>query len=426
MTNIRASAAGGQLHIHAIAVCAALVCIGGSAAAGAVTRFEPFATVTYTHNSNVFSRPNDQPPFAADGNTALGDSIRSYLVGATADLDWGLNRLVLSAEGAHLDYNRFTTLDHTESKFGGAFDWYVTSFIDGNLTYSQKRAMAPLADTLAEALELQSEKTGSGTVRVHLTPRWRLDLQPSWHELETPLQDYPDFGFRETGGAVSINYLGINKLVAGLRETYLDGSYHGIVAATQYHQLTSELTASYAVTGFSSFDGHLGYTRRTSSLIDPAVPLGPGAGLGQFVGTTSSLTGSLGVHRQLSVKTGVSLKVFRSVDSYVAGANSQLSTGGEANIKWEPDVRFSMSLRYRMVKQSIEGALAIASFQARTDRYKAAELDLEYHMFDWLTLRPYAQREIRASNIHVASYNSTLAGIDLVARFNQPKPVPNY
>jgi hypothetical protein len=422
VTNTRSSARGG--HVYVITACAALACIFEWPVARAAIHFEPFASVTLTHNSNVFSRPKDEPPFAVDGNTALGDTIRTYLVGATADFDWGLNRLLLSAAGSRLDYNRFSVLDHNESRLAGTFDWYLSSFIDGDLTYSQKRTMSPLADSLAETLELQTEKIGNGTVRIHVTPRWRLDLQPTWHQLESPLQEFPDFGFRESGGSVSINYVGIKKLVAGLRESYISGSYHGIVAATKYHQTTTELTAHYAVSGFSSFDGQVGYTRRTSSLANPDVTLGPGAGLGEFLGTISSYTYSLGFHRQLSVKTGVSLLAFRTVDSYVAGANSQISTGGEANVKWEPDVRFSVSLRYRMVKQSIEGALAISNFQVRTDRYRVSELDIEYRALKWLTLRPYVQREIRASNIHEASYNSTIVGIDLTARWNQHKPIP--
>jgi hypothetical protein len=421
VTNTRPSAKAG--HVYVIVACAALACILGPAARSA-THFEPFATVSFTHNSNVFSRPNDEPPFAVDGNTALGDSIRTYLVGATADFDWGLNRLLLSAAGSHIDYNRFTVLNHNESSFAGTFDWYPNPIIDGDLMYSQKRSMSPLADSLAETLEVQTEKIGSGTMRIHVTPRWRLDLEPTWHQLQSPLQSFPDFGYRESGGAVSINYVGIKKLVAGLQERYVTGSYHGIVNATKYHQETTELTAHYAVSGFSSFDGEVGYTRRTSSLVNPEGSLGAGAGLGEFLGAISSYTGSLGFHRQLSVKTGVTLRIFRSVDSYVAGANSQLSSGAEANLKWEPDIRFSVSLRYRIVTQSIEGALAISNFQVRTDHDHVAGLDIEYRALRWLTLRPYVQREVRSSNIHEASYNSSIVGIDLTARLNEHKQAP--
>src|SRR6201999_3134692 len=119
------------------------------------------------------------------------------------------------------------------------------------------------------------------------------------------------FGFKESGGSASVNYLGIDKLTAGLREEYLNGSYHHIVAATRYHQTTTDLTANYAVTGFSAFDGQVGYTTRNSSLVDSADATGPLAGIGGAIGKTTALTGALGFKRALSVKTSISFRVFR-------------------------------------------------------------------------------------------------------------------
>src|SRR5260370_9678437 len=137
-----------------------------------------------------------------------------------------------------------------------------------------------------------------------------------------------EFGFKEGGISGSLNYLGIRKLTAGLREDFLTGAYHHIVAATKYHQYTTELTANYAITGFSSFEGQLGYTQRHNTLVNSADALAPGVGTGGVVGTTSGLTGALGFRRQLSVKTSVSLRVFRAVNSYVAGATSYIGTAG--------------------------------------------------------------------------------------------------
>ena len=67
-------------------------------------------------------------------------------------------------------------------------------------------------------------------------PRWRLDLEPSWREFDLPLPEFPLFGYRETGLAGSMNYLGIAKLTAGLRVDYIRGAYHHIEVATKYDQ----------------------------------------------------------------------------------------------------------------------------------------------------------------------------------------------
>ncbi len=389
--------------------------------AHAVVDLNPIAAVSVVHNSNVFARPTDEPPFADRGNTKLGDTIEQYLVGATAEFDWEGQKLSLNGQGSRFQFDRFTDLSHYESKFGGAFKWHLGLALDGSLSYTQSRIMAPLADVLSDQLEIETEKIATGTLRVLLTPRWRLDLQPTWHDFESPLPAYPRFGFQEAGGGASINYLGIEKLTAGLREEYLNGSYHHIVAATRYHQTISELTASYAVTGFSAFDLQAGYTRRDSTLVNPADITAPIVGTGGVVGRTTAFTGAIGFRRTLSVKTSVALRVFREVDSYVAGANSQIGTGGEASLKWDPDVKLSVILRYRMSTQNIQGGIAIADFATRSDRVHHAELGMDWHAASWFTVHPYALRDTRSSNLHEANYGSTAVGVDFTVQRHPPK-----
>lgn len=384
--------------------------------AWALTDFTPYATVGFEHNSNVFARPAGDAPFAASGNTRLGDTIERYLLGVETWLAWDRNRVTLDAQGQRFEYNNFSELSHYEHKLDGKFDWYLNSVVDGSFTYEDLRQMQSLADTLSDQLEVQNDRAATGTLRLHVTPRWRVDLQPKWHELDSPLPQYPRFGLREKGGAASLNYLGINKLTAGLRVEYTDGSYHQIVAATKFHQTTGQLTADYAVTGLSSFTGQLGYTRRSNALINPSEAPTGSAGIGGVVGDTSAATGTLGFRRQLSVKTTVNLSVFREVDSYVAGANSEIGTGGDAGITWDPDVKFSLSLHYRQTNQSIKGQLAIANFANRSDKSHLAEFYVKYYVRKWLTLRPYVTRDQRSSNFKDANFTTTLLGVDLTAR----------
>jgi hypothetical protein len=395
-----------------VPLCAALVLLAGAGRAHAAIDFNPQGAVSAIHNTNVFSRSADQPPFPATGNTELGDTILRYLVGSTADISWGLDRLRLTAQGERFDYNRFKELNHYESKFGGSWEWYLGPRLNGTLGYTQQRTMAPLADTLSEQLAIQTDKVTSGDFSYLLTPRWRIDLQPLWHDFESPLPLYPNFGNKETSLIVALKYLGIHKLTSGLRIEYMDGRYHGIIDATRYHQTTAQLTANYAVSGFSSFDGALGYTNRKNDFAANQL-------VANQLGDTKAFTGSLGLHRALSVKTAADLRLFREVESYVAGANSEISTGGEASLQWKPDVKFTFVLRYRMATQSIQGTLAIANFTNRTDRVSDGELDVEYHVLRWLTLRPYYMRDLRRSNFHDANFNSTVVGVDLIAHLKE-------
>jgi hypothetical protein len=392
-----------------------------SPTARAALDFNPQAQISAVYDTNVFARPDDEPAFAAKGDRQLGDFLTRYLVGATADFDFGINTLIVSAQGSRFQYDHFTELNHYESRYAGAFDWHLGPLLDGSLDFTQNRIMAPLADNLAETLEIQTERIASGTFRLHFTPRWRLDVQPTWRDFESPLPLYPEFGFKEGGASASINYLGIDKLTAGLRESYLSGEFHHIVAATRYHQYSTDLTANYAVTGFSSFDGELGYTTRDSTFVNPADATGPFAGLGGASGKTTTFTGSLGFKRALSVKTSVNLRFFRDVNSYVAGANSEVGTGGEAGVKWEPTLKLSLTLRYRLSSESVQGGVAISQFESRSDKLKHADLACDYRALYWLTIHPYAFYDKRKSNIHEASYSATSVGIDFTAQLHPPK-----
>lgn len=378
----------------------------------------PYGTVSVSHNSNVFARDPADPPYPQTGNTQFGDTLEKYLAGLTGRFSWGLETLQLTAEGSRYDFDHFTALDHYESRLLGVFNWQLGHVIDGSIDVAQTRTMAGLADTLSDQLEIQTDRTARATARMLLSPLWRIDVQPSWHSLDLPLESYPKFGYHESGVAAGINYLGISKLTFGLRGQFLDGSYHDIVGATRYHQFLSALTAEYAVSGLSSFEGNLGLTRRNSSLINPA-EAGEAGGEGGQVGRTSDLTGSLAYRRALSVKTAVTLRVYRQVQSYAVGANPEVGTGVQAGIKWDPDVKFSLLLSYKLEKDLIEGDLQIANFVNRTDHLRGGQFEVRYAATRWLTLRPYVSYDNRTSNYQQANYSSTIIGLDVTAQLDK-------
>jgi hypothetical protein len=395
---------------------AGLVAVPG---AHAVTTFAPFATAGVVYDSNVFAVPSFAPPFAATGNTALGDTIAHYLIGATATFGWESDDLKLTAQGERFDYHRFDELNHNEYKLDGLFDWTLGPIIDGTLEYSQWRYMAALADILSTQLEINTDRSAIGTARILIAPEWRFSLQPKWHELDSPLPDYPNFGLHETYGTATLEYLGVAKLAAGLLLQYGDGTFHDIVDATRYHQTSEQLTANYAVTGLSSFNGQVGFTQRNSSYVYPEQAVGAaGGGAGGAAGKTSTLTGSLGLHRQISVKTSVDLKILREVDSFVAGANPEITTGGDLGIKWDPDVKFSVALHYRYTLAKIEGNIVTNGFVNRTDHPQVGTLDVFYKARPWLTFRPYFERDQRTSNYALANYTATIYGIELTVHWH--------
>ncbi|MBS0419114.1 MAG: hypothetical protein JSR66_15500 [Proteobacteria bacterium] len=401
----------------AAALGAGLICLVGPRVAGAVTDFNPFGTVAVQHSSNIFQLPDKQ---ALSPGSSYTDTVTQFIGGATADFDWGPEQLALNGRYSRLQYAENDSLNHYESEFGGKFDWLTGPIFSSTVDYTQSRTISAPGNTLSQQLEMQTDHAAHGTFRFTVSPRWRLEIQPTWHQLDSPLPAFPDFGYRETSAAGSLSYNSLTKLWSGVRFSYLDGAFHHIKDATQYNQKIVEATSTYAVTNITSFDFRAGYTWRNTSLVNPA-DASDLAAAGGTLGSTNGFTGSIGLTRKMTVKTGINFRVFREVSSFGAGANSDISTGVESGVKWDPDFRFTISANYRYTRESIEGVQVITGFAGRSDKVNAYELSVGYHAARWLTVRPYASRYTRSSNLERASYNSTIVGIDFTARLHPPK-----
>lgn len=403
-------------------IAAAALLAGTAHPAAAAAFFSPFAVLGYQHNSNVFMRPSSAPPFAAQGITALGDSILDVKAGLGSEFDWGVDRLTLDASATRDRYDRFSFLDHYEYRLDGKLHWRLAPALYGTVTYEQTRYMPSFTYTFTTALLLDTERTASVAVRVLVTPEWRLDLTPGLHQVATPLPGFADFKLYETTGIAGLEYLGFGKLTAGLQFSYDNGRYEGIAAATRYHQRGFALTANYKLSGFSTFSANAGYTSRNSEA-NPAdsvlAPAGAGifTGFAGLVGRTSSATGSLTYERQFTGKTSGTLSFFRRVDSYTAGANPEIGTGGAVGVTWQADPKIRVRLNYAFTRDKIEGGLVVLNAVNRTDRTQTAEFEVRYRALSWFTIRPYVNWSNARSTFKLGNYSATILGVDVTARF---------
>lgn len=422
LPGVRPATRGLPAAFRRLGTAAAASCLAAAAQpAAAASTFSPYAAVSYEHDSNVFTIPAITPEYAAAGITSLEDSILDYVAGLQSLLDWGPEQLTLDAEATRQQYDRFSFLDQTDYKFHGDYLWHMGSIVDGNVSYTQSRYMAPFTDTLATSLLLDTDRIGIAAVRVLVTPEWRLDLSPEVHQLDTPVPGFGSFGLRENIGVVGLDYLGFGRLTAGLQFSYDKGRYTDIEDATRYDQRSTDLTASYRVSGFSTFNASLGYTSRDSEpnpADSIAVPQGGTAftGYAGTVGTTSSATGSLMYQRQLTGKTSANVTIFRRVDSYTAGANPEIGTGGGLGVAWKADAKITLNLDYRLEKDQVKGGLIVLDATNRTDRTQTAQFAIHYQALSWLLIRPYASWQRATSTFTLGNYSTTIVGVEVTGR----------
>ena len=385
----------------------------GPIRAVAAGQFSPFANATVEHDSNVFYLPGP----GADGIASLGDVVSKFTAGFNTQYDWGRDNASLYAEGLRELYDRFGYLDHYEYALNGQVDWHFGPVLETVLSYAQSRAMANFADTLTTVAELDTTRNAQLTARILVAPEWRLSLAPRDFQQQIPLPQYPDFRLKESGGTADFDYLGLTNVTGGLEIGYTHGAYQGIANATKYDQRAAALTATYKVTDKSNFTGNVGYTVRDSSLNPQGSTVFlPGAN--QQAGSTAAVTSNLSYNLQLTSKTQLTLQLFRSIDSYVAGANAELSKGGSAAIRWSPDFRFTLELDYREEWEDFAGDLVIANFADRSDRMGAGEFDVSYFATSRLTVRTFVMRNNRESNFEAARYSKTVAGLEIRGKLN--------
>lgn len=373
----------------------------GSTLAG--DRLTPYLSTQVEYDSNVALLSGREEALASTGDATLDDRVLRYVAGLEARLPLSLQTLRATVEGRRVEYDAFNNLDHDEYLWSGGLDWRLAQVLDGVLEYQQERRMASLADRNTASLSLETERIGKAGLNAAIHPKWRIETGVGARELDSPLPDIPDFALKEKSVNAAVKYLLEATLNAGVFVEYVDGHFEGVPDQGRFHQQTASLTTQYSVSELTRVDAELGYTRREDE---------GGPGLAQ-----SGVTGSLAYHRVLSGKTSMDLTVFRRVGSYISGASSETQTGGSIALSWEATPKTTVAGSYLRGENRLEDAFQDAPTPDRNDDVQTASLSLTYRMLRWLSLRSYGEYRERDSSIDADSYRSTVAGIDLRARF---------
>jgi hypothetical protein len=383
----------------------------------AQSTFLPYASTDYEHNSNIFYLPNSQAAYATGGSYQLGDSSLKTIGGAEEDYYWGRQRFYATIEGRYIEYAHYTDLNHSEYQAKLGLDWKLLSAFDGTLAGSLERYMAPFAnrDTYT-ALSVDVDRGASAKVNTRISPEWLLVTSVNYHDLDAPVQDYPNYGLTETTSHLALQYLGVANLTFGAAADYVDGRYRNAPIQGTYNQIALDLTMSYAVSRLSTFKGAVGYTQRDQ---------------GQGQGSVSGVTGALGYTRTLTGKTSLSLDLTRAVNSYVAAGGSELDTILSLRANHQLTYKIGISagvqeMRSDFLGQTIpipcaNGAPGCStSVLGRHDRVPGADIKITYDVRRWLLIQPYATYQRRTSNYPLDEFTSTIIGIKFQAKMQPP------
>lgn len=414
---------------HLAVTCTFGVMIAGPHLACAGVKFTGDVAADVQYYSNLFDLPAGQEGAAiAPGHTG-GDTAEEYSAAVTGTYTTGENGLTINIAGRHYEYENFTYLSHNEYNGAANLTWHFGPSFNIALQYTYNHSMVNFADTLTQQLVVNVDKSGGGTFNFLITPEWSLSLSPRVHDVLTPLPAlgdqpaFPDFALHEDIGTVALNYLGLAHISTGVSGTYTDGTYKNIVGATEYHQLTGDLIATYKVSDLSAFNGSIGYTVRDTEP-NPSGSIGPEPAGGEVVnpyfagniGKASAVTGQIGYTRQLTPKTSFLLNLFREVDSYVAGANALVGTGGELDLKWQADFKINVGAELRAEHEDFVGTvIAQNNFPDRVDTLYTVGLTSGYAALTWLHFGANVTYQDRSSNLAQAVFSGWTADVTVTA-----------
>jgi hypothetical protein len=369
--------------------------------------FLPYASEQYEHNSNVFALPNSAAAVAFNGDPRLGDSDLKTVAGFEEDYLWDRQRLYGTLEGRYFRYDHFDELSHYEYLAKAGLDWKLLSAFDGTFLGSFERYMAPFANRDTQtALAVNLERHGIGKFNFHISPEWRLETSVDYHDLDAPIQGFPNYGLTETTGLVALKYLGFSNLTYGVSADYIDGKYRNAPLIGTYNQTDVDLTAAYAATGLSTFDGSVGHTERNQDLNQ---------------GNVSAITGALGYSRRFSGKTSIRVGYTRAVNSYIGAGGSELDSTLNAMFNYQATFKTGLSFGVSEIWSKFTGQTIPGSdVLGRRDRSPAATFKLNYQATRWMLIQPYASYSRRSSNFELYNYSGTIIGIEVLAK----KPAP--
>ncbi len=381
-----------------------VLALGWAHSANAELKLIPYGISQIQFDSNVYRVSSTAAAPVIDGKRVRSDQIILNTLGLDTQYEYSEQKFRAQVEGRQFNYLNTTGLNHNEYLISAGLDWVLIRRLTGSFDFRQERRLASFADRDTSRLILERDRVGGGKVDFTFANDWRLEGGYKVHELFSPLPQFPEFTLNENTSTVALQYLGISKITAGVSGDYLTGDYTGSSAAAAFKQYSIQSTLGYEATGLSAFNLALGFTSRQGDT---------------QVGKTAELTGSIGYRRQITGKTSARSSIFRRVVSYTAGNNSVIETGGNIGVEWEATAKITVGTTYEYTDgafqaSNLPGGIANDN---RKDRYQAVSLNLSYEPLRWLQVRSYATYQARISNIEINSYNTSLIGLELRARF---------
>lgn len=373
-------------------------------AARAELKAVPQASIDYEYNTNIFAVPAGDPVLVQQGDLQRADTIGTYQIALGVNGNWGRQKLTALFEGRDIHYSHYSRLNHKEYLGDVDFTWALGDLLEGNFDVRRDKRQALFMNRETTALEVDTTQDETANVNFKVTSNFRLEAGVVVHNSKTPLQGFEASEVDENTERVALRRLGTGNLSYGLEVSRLNGEFKESVNPSKYNQNNGLFVFGYGSQGsVSILNGSIGYSKRTYD----------GSDL-----TTSGVTGSIGLTRQVSAKTSVKMELKRQINIYVVGGGTETDTSASLGATWAATGLITVNGEVSYTHASFGQQSSTDTFDnGRVDNYGDVNLALNYQVLRWLAIRPYGRYDSRSSNKLNFSFNGTLVGIEVKGKF---------
>ena len=380
-------------------ICAAIAALALPAHAHAQFTGQASATGTYESNSNVFALNSGSLP-AGTPDFRRSDTYFSY--GAALSGSYLLGRQELFATGStqEFKYQRDTQLDNTGYNIDAGLKWKLGDSLDGQLDASRTHSMVPfynLTGLTTLSLVTVTEQRETAQIDIKLNSEWRVKGSAFTSKSQEPTFNEPNLQLTQTSGTTTLEYSGFGAITGGVMAGYSSGNYSGPNGSSNpsFSQTTAAFVAHYNHVR-SSFDGSVGYSRRSSN---------------DGSDNTSGVTGSLAFTDQLTPKTSFTANIARSINSYIFNQGSEIDSSAGVTVNWQATYRLTVSAGYTFAYRNFprQGNNPVGT--DRVDIQESPSMAIVYKPSRWLLIRPYANFQTRRSTFIGGHFSQNVYGV---------------
>lgn len=376
--------------------------------------FNPYTSISYGYDSNLFRLANDSEALGVLGTTDTAERYR--VLAAGINVDWRISRQTIRAraELSRTNYETYQVLDYDGRDLLLQWSWAVGSKASGDVGVSETRTLGSFSELQQVVNNIRTQRRQFANGAVKLDNRWQIKAAAARTELlnSSNAASQSSLDFSEDSLNLGVQYQTPKATLVELGSRFSNGTYPNrqIVGLTpvdnSYKQVEPGVGVTWLPTGKTRLQARLGYTRRTYDDVPQR----------NFSGATGRLSGDWYV----SGKTAFNLAVYREIGAYEdTTASYTLNHGVALSGSWLPSAKTTLTLRAIHDQRSFDGDpdFIVSTDPVRQDKVNSLQASINYAVLRKVAVGLTLQAGERTSNRALQEYRYYSGMVNLRGEF---------